>query len=61
MPSSDDRFVRGMLREAMVVKNPTCVFPYCSCRSRTCQGDHNIAWPRSHTVLTHDIGLPPGA
>lgn len=59
MPSSDDRFVRGMLREAMVVKNPTCVFPYCSCRSRTCQGDHNIAWPRGHTVLSNLGPLHP--
>jgi hypothetical protein len=51
MPSSDDRFVRGRMRTAMVLKNPHCPFPYCTRRSRHSQGDHTVPWPLGRTAL----------
>jgi Domain of unknown function (DUF222) len=51
MPSSDDRFVRGRMREAVVLKNPHCPFPYCSRSSRRSQGDHTVPWPTGTTSV----------
>jgi hypothetical protein len=51
MPSSDDRFVRGRMRTAVVLRNPHCSFPYCSTCSRRNQVDHTVPWPRGRTVI----------
>jgi Domain of unknown function (DUF222) len=51
MPTSDDRFARGRLREAVVLKTPHCPFPTCGCGARHGQVDHTIASPRGPTRM----------
>lgn len=57
VPSSDDRFSRGRMREAVVLKNPTCIFPGCPRNSRRSQHDHTVAVPDGKTAI--DNLAPP--
>jgi Domain of unknown function (DUF222) len=51
MPSSDDRFARGRLREAVVLKTPHCPFPSCGSGGRKGQIDHTVAVPDGRTRI----------
>lgn len=59
MPTSDDRFVRGRMREAVILKNPHCIFPYCNRPSRHNQADHTVPWPRGKTAIDN-LSPPDG-
>ncbi|MGH3356857.1 MAG: HNH endonuclease signature motif containing protein, partial [Nocardioidaceae bacterium] len=59
MPTSDDRFVRGRMREAVILKNPHCIFPFCNRRSRQNQADHTVPWPRGKTAIDN-LSPPDG-
>ena len=49
--TSDARFARGRLREAVVLKTPHCPFPYCSRPARHNQIDHTTPVPHGRTVI----------
>jgi hypothetical protein len=49
--TSDARFARGRLREAVVLKTPHCPFPYCSRPARHNQVDHTTPVPHGRTVI----------
>jgi Domain of unknown function (DUF222) len=49
--TSDARFARGRLREAVVLKTPHCPFPYCSRPARHNQIDHTTPVPHGRTAI----------
>jgi Domain of unknown function (DUF222) len=51
MPTSDARFARGRIREAVVLKTPHCPFATCGGGGRRGQLDHTIPSPRGPTEL----------
>lgn len=57
MPTNDDRYARGRLREAVILKNPTCIFPYCGRDARRNQTDHTTPVPTGKTAI--DNLAPP--
>jgi hypothetical protein len=49
--TSDARFARGRLREAVVLKTTHCPFPYCTRPARHNQIDHTTPVPRGRTAI----------
>jgi hypothetical protein len=49
--TSDARFARGRIREAVVLKTPHCPFPYCSRPARHNQIDHTTPVPHGRTAI----------
>ncbi|CAA9375459.1 MAG: hypothetical protein AVDCRST_MAG21-1026 [uncultured Nocardioidaceae bacterium] len=56
VPHSSSRYRPSeTVDEAVVVRNPRCVFPYCDRESRRCQRDHTEPWPKGPTS-TDNLG-----
>jgi hypothetical protein len=49
-PGSDTYTPSVSLRERVELRDPTCVFPWCSRPSRACDLDHVVPWPAGPTT-----------
>lgn len=49
-PGSEGYTPSDSLRERVLLRNPTCVFPHCNRPSRICDLDHLIPWPLGPTT-----------
>lgn len=49
-PGSEGYTPSDSLRERVILRNPTCVFPHCARPSRGCDLDHLVPWPLGPTT-----------
>ncbi|MFT4262731.1 MAG: HNH endonuclease signature motif containing protein [Nocardioides sp.] len=47
------RFAEGRLREQVIERDRTCVFPHCERPAEACDLDHIEAWPRGSTTTAN--------
>ena len=47
--------IPDLLREQVILRNPTCVFPFCSRPARGCDLDHVIAYADGGTTTSDNL------